>query len=244
MPFQDTVISGTQIHDHSDNALGGKLVAGDTSYDLSNGSILYSNGSVQLELGIGTGTDVLGIVAGVPAWVSPTASVVAAGSLVMWCGLYDSIPSGWLLCDGSEISRATYADLFAAVGIQFGSTGGGTFTLPLFQSIFPRSPAASTSCGATGGSDTVSLTADELASHSHTANVTDGGHVHGLKLFSSGGSNGIPTTRYGNHIATVADEYGTTSQTTGITVSNTNTGSGDAHENKPSYLEVLFIIKT
>ena len=165
MPFQDTVISGTQIHDHSDNALGGKLVAGDTSYDLSSGSILYSNGSVQLELGVGSENDVLTISSSLPAWVAPASAFsMPAGALIQWCGLYNAIPSGWLLCDGSEISRATYADLFAAVGTQFGSTGGGTFTLPLFQSIFPRSPAASTSCGATGGSDTVPLTADELAS--------------------------------------------------------------------------------
>ena len=138
MPFQDTVISGTQVHDNSDNLLGGKLVAGDTSYDLSSGSILYSNGSVQLELGVGSENDVLTISSSLPSWVAPASSVIASGSLIMWCGLYDAIPSGWLLCDGSEISRATYADLFSAVGIQFGSTGGSTFTLPLFQNIFPR----------------------------------------------------------------------------------------------------------
>jgi microcystin-dependent protein len=159
----------------------------------------------------------------------------------MWCGLYDSIPTGWLLCDGSEINRTTYADLFSAIGEQFGSTGATTFTLPLFQDIFPRSPASSTSCGATGGEDTVSLTEAELASHSHTASVTDAGHTHTLQTRGNSG------TAYTNYVMSVNNPIGTattSSSTTGVTVSNTSTGSGTAHENKPAFLEVLFIIKT
>ena len=240
MPFQDTVISGTQVHDHSDTLTGGKLVAGDTSYALSSGSILYSNGSVQLELPLGSENDVLTISSSLPAWVPAASQALPAGSLIQWCGLYDSIPSGWLLCDGSEIDRTTYADLFAAVGVQFGSTGGGTFTLPLFQNIFPRSPAASTSCGATGGSDTVSLTESELASHTHTASVTDGGHEH--DIHGDGGNYGSDGVQFDKQYARTSGKI--FSATTGITVANTSTGSGTAHENKPSYLEVLFIIKT
>ncbi|HET8871838.1 MAG TPA: phage tail protein [Aquabacterium sp.] len=40
-------------------------------------------------------------------------------------------PSGWLLCDGSAVSRTTYAALFAAVGTTFGAGDGSTtFNLP------------------------------------------------------------------------------------------------------------------
>ena len=55
--------------------------------------------------------------------VGPTGSVIAfAGS---------SSPSGWLACDGSLVSRTTYADLFAAIGTAYGAGDGSTtFKLP------------------------------------------------------------------------------------------------------------------
>lgn len=48
-------------------------------------------------------------------------------------------PSGWLTCDGSAVSRTTYAGLFAAIGTQWGSGDGtSTFNLPNFLGQFPR----------------------------------------------------------------------------------------------------------
>lgn len=42
-----------------------------------------------------------------------------------------NIPDGWLLCNGANVSRTTYANLFAAIGTNFGSGDGSTtFTLP------------------------------------------------------------------------------------------------------------------
>lgn len=43
----------------------------------------------------------------------------------------DTIPAGWLLCDGSAVSRETYAALFSAIGTTYGSGDGtSTFNLP------------------------------------------------------------------------------------------------------------------
>ena len=48
-------------------------------------------------------------------------------------------PAGWLLCDGSAVSRTTYARLFAAIGTTFGSgDGSSTFNLPNLQNEFIR----------------------------------------------------------------------------------------------------------
>lgn len=48
-------------------------------------------------------------------------------------------PDGWLLCDGSAVSRATYADLFAAIGILYGAGNGSTtFNLPDLRGEFIR----------------------------------------------------------------------------------------------------------
>ena len=56
-------------------------------------------------------------------------SGVASGTLVMWPGA--SVPTGHLLCDGSAVSRTTYANLFAAIGTLWGvGDGTTTFNLP------------------------------------------------------------------------------------------------------------------
>lgn len=48
-----------------------------------------------------------------------------------------AIPTGWLLCNGSNVSRTTYAALFAAIGTKFGAGNGRTtFTLPNLDERF------------------------------------------------------------------------------------------------------------
>lgn len=46
-------------------------------------------------------------------------------------------PTGWLLCDGSAVSRTTYADLFAVIGTTYGAGDGTTFNLPNFSNRVP-----------------------------------------------------------------------------------------------------------
>lgn len=55
--------------------------------------------------------------------------VIPAGTTIFYSG--SSAPSGWLVCDGSAISRTTYAALFSAIGTNFGEGNGETtFNLP------------------------------------------------------------------------------------------------------------------
>lgn len=50
-----------------------------------------------------------------------------------------SIPSGCLECDGSAISRTTYADLYSVIGTQYGvGDGSTTFNIPDWRGKFPR----------------------------------------------------------------------------------------------------------
>lgn len=54
---------------------------------------------------------------------------VPVGSLVAYCG--PNVPDGWLLADGSEVSRTTYSDLWQSIGTYFGAGDGSTtFNLP------------------------------------------------------------------------------------------------------------------
>jgi len=64
-----------------------------------------------------------------------------------------SAPSGYLLCDGAEVSRTTYADLFAVISTTFGvGDGSTTFNLPDMRGIFPRGAGTNGTLGSVGGS--------------------------------------------------------------------------------------------
>lgn len=60
------------------------------------------------------------------------------GSVVAYAGA--DVPVGWLVCDGSPVSRTEYPQLFAAIGLRYGNGGGqpGMFTLPDYQGRFLR----------------------------------------------------------------------------------------------------------
>jgi hypothetical protein len=53
---------------------------------------------------------------------------VPIGSPMPFTG--DTPPDGWLLCDGSELDRTVFAELFAVVGTKFGASGGAVFNIP------------------------------------------------------------------------------------------------------------------
>lgn len=57
-----------------------------------------------------------------------TLSILPPGSFLWYCS--NTVPSGFLKCDGSLISRAQYADLFAVIGTTFGTTTSSNFKLP------------------------------------------------------------------------------------------------------------------
>ena len=111
-------------------------------------------------------------------------------------------PAGYLLCDGSAVSRSTYADLFAVTGTTYGSGDGSTtFNVPQLQGKMPQGYDGNTyNLAGTGGANTVtvavtnnqsatntnnqsvtitgsisntSLTTAQLASHSHTLNKSN-----------------------------------------------------------------------
>jgi microcystin-dependent protein len=170
--------------------------------------------------------------------LATTAFVLAnsnpTGGIMMWGT--GTAPTGWLLCAGAAVSRTTYAALFAVIGTTFGiGDGSTTFNVPNYTNRTPYG----TTVGATGGSaDAV------VVSHTHTATVTDSGHLHSMDRFL-GDLGGANTAYVGdNSGAGGASSQNTASATTGITVANSTTGVSATNANLPPYLGINFIIKT
>jgi microcystin-dependent protein len=164
-----------------------------------------------------------------------------AGSILIWGGAVNSPPTGYLICDGSAISRDTYSNLFAAVGTTHGSGNGSTtFNLPDLRDKFVVGASGTKAVASTGGS------ADAIVvSHTHTATstVTDNGHTHGMGrvIGGSGGLQFVGGSGVGDRNPATSD-----SATTGITVATTNdsTGSSGTGANLPPYYALAYIIRT
>lgn len=60
-----------------------------------------------------------------------TALYLPVGTIMPWSKA--NVPAGFLYCDGSPVSRTTYAELFAVIGTTFGNPDGSNFNLPDFQ---------------------------------------------------------------------------------------------------------------
>lgn len=105
------------------------------------GSRAVSN--VQIQAGTITRHEING------GGISPTGSVIA------WTG--SSAPDGWLLCDGTAVSRTTYAQLFAIAGTSYGvGDGSTTFNVPDLKDRLPLGKGTNNS---TLGTQTGSMSA-------------------------------------------------------------------------------------
>jgi microcystin-dependent protein len=159
---------------------------------------------------------------------TPVNFLMPTGSVIAFAGA--SAPSGYIICDGSAISRSAYADLFAAVGTTFGvGDGSSTFNIPDLRGIFVRGAGTNgTLTTASGGAMSTTLGAynnDSFQAHQHTAGAytTAGGPLDATG--GTGGSFEVLTTA-----STVASGGSGTPRTSG--------------ETRPANLGLNYIIKT
>ena len=147
-------------------------------------------------------------------------SSAPVGTISQFAG--NTIPEGWLACDGSAISRTTYASLFAKIGTIYGTGDGtSTFNLPNFNGRVPvgldTTQTEFDTLGETGGEKYHTLTTNEIPSHSH-----------GIGYALTGGSGS----------ATAIMSYQPSS-----TFATDTAGGGQGHLNLQPYLTTNFIIK-
>ena len=189
-----------------------------------------------------------------PMWGIPMGTPV--GGMMMWAAA--TAPTGWLICDGTPVSRTTYAALFAVINTTYGAGDGSTtFTLPNLKNKFPL--GAGTKVLTASGGDTT-ITANQMPIHNHTIN--DPGHTHtgttnntGLTgtFFPSasvgGGLTfvpaGTPATGTINPATGTTHSHSFTTNIgyTGLSINNAGgNGSGSTDEFYPPYLAINYII--
>lgn len=168
---------------------------------------------------------------------------VPPGTIVMWSG--ETAPKGWALCDGTNGTPDLRGRFVIAIG-----SGAGLTTRTL---------------GATGGTETHTLTTGEIPGHTHTGTtasngahthtITDPGHSHSVTInnvddqnFSANAGQVPPADAN-----TAVSSYSTATATTGITVDSNgahthtftsdSTGGGTAHNNMPPFYALAYIMK-
>lgn len=166
-------------------------------------------------------------------------------TIAFWSGLISSIPSGWQLCDGTN----------------------GT---PDLRDKFVVGAGSSYTIGNTGGQVSVSLTSPELPAHNHPVTSTsinpssthshgspgtgtEDNHRHtvsaltnaGASIYTSGGGalQLTPSTGPAGSHSHPAAVGAAGAHTHVITISAGESGSGSAHENRPPYYALAFIME-
>lgn len=99
----------------------------------------------------------------------------AAGIVMSFAGA--TAPEGWLLCDGSAVSRSTYSALFDVIGTTYGAGDGSTtFNVPDLSGKVIIGVSGTHALGTSGGEETHTLLTAELPAHTHE--VPQHGHAN------------------------------------------------------------------
>ena len=193
------------------------------------------------------------------------------GSILTYAGV--NAPNGWLLCDGSEVSKILYSRLFSVIGILYGTASTiDKFVLPNLVDRVPVGKTDSGTVGNSGGNNSITLSISQLPSHTHTGTTdSSGAHTHGVNdpshnhsyvdaYFAESDGNAVQNNVYGTGTTIDTDnEYRyrpdaiTSNAYTNITIQNSNdhnhtfttqsTGNGSTIDIRNRFILLNYIIR-
>ena len=141
-------------------------------------------------------------------------------------------PAGWMFCDGQLLPISENETLFQLIGTTYGGDGESTFALPNLQGRVPLHQGNGFILAETGGSETVTLTTQQIPIHNHP-----------LLASTTLAQNPQPTSSIFAQAPTVQVYITDTGQANfGPASTITSTGGSQPHENMQPFLCVNFII--
>lgn len=154
---------------------------------------------------------------------------VPLGVVEMYSG--SVIPDNYAVCNGQALSQTHYPDLYKVIGTKFNKSGtaAGMFCLPDLQGRFivgQGSESDYNTVGNTGGEKTHTLAVSEMPSHRHVYLGDDESLNKGYDQLAYSGDIGGPS-----------------GSGAGYAVQTSATGGSKAHENRPPYFVLFYIMR-
>jgi microcystin-dependent protein len=139
-------------------------------------------------------------------------------------------PAGWMFCSGQLLAISEFATLFNLIGTTYGGDGQSTFALPDLRGRVPVHQGNGFTLAQTAGSETVTLTTQQIPAHSHP--------------FLCSTDPGAADSPVGNVPATVVagSTYVQMEPLAALAASLSSDGGSQPHDNLQPYLCVSFII--
>ena len=205
------------------------------------------SGAVNLTINLPEGVQITTVDTSQPVQpeVMPAASVVVPGTIVPYAGSTEPADN-WLLCDGRAVLQSEYPTLYAVISDDYSPAASNTtFNLPDLRGRFPLgldnmggnnadsvTAAEAEELGGSSGTETHTLTEDEMPAHDHDA-AGSGSNLEFMVKNRDTGSRFYHGTASTSH--------------TGIIGSSDETaedGEDQPHNNMPPYLSLNYLIKT
>jgi len=193
---------------------------------------------------------------------------IEVGTILPWSN--STLPSGYLNCDGTAVSRSTYSALFAVISTDYGTgDGSSTFNLPDLRDKVPLGVSSTKAVASTGGAETVassgSVTIAELTpagnvggstgnttisisnmpSHTHLSRVAQGNLIANSAQFAvrQDGNTNRQRVNGGSTGGGGSHSHNMSANFSGTAVTPTGNFSGSATSVIQPYVAVKFMIK-
>lgn len=153
------------------------------------------------------------------------------GEIRMFGGTF--APEGWQFCNGQLLSIAENEMLYSLLGTMYGGDGVNTFGVPDLRGRVPLHQASGYAMGQMGGTETVTLTQQQLAVHTHAASAR-----------TANGTMAAPAAHFWAGNAENACFSSAAPDVNFNTGAIAAVGGGRPHQNMMPFLTLSFIIAT